>query len=554
MKMNRTINYRLRLLGSALFLLLAAGGQSLAAQQSAPEQDDAKNAYKSPAVLRATTRLVVVDVVATDSKGSPMADLGIDDFTILEDDKPQKISAFAFRQSGTVAETMQQAKLNLFTNVPRFSGASSLNVILLDSLNAEYLSRTYGRDQLLKYLESGPAIQPTAVYALENKLKLLHDFTLDAKELKSVVEKYKPSAPTRVVDVYSAASPYSRSGDYTLSSHTLEATVSALGALAQILAGHPGRKNLIWLSAAFPLTMYPANFHNTPNPASVNGPGVPNTTEASTHDIATDNIGMQGARTFSNEVERVANAMMNAQVAIYPVDCSGLAQNSRANAASTMRVLAERTGGQTFVNRNDLDMAVRTSMDDGATYYTLEYYPQNKTWDGKFRVIQVKTTRPGITLRHRQGYYALNPGEQKKDSEKDLVRSLSDALSPDMPASSGVLFQAGVVPPTEKAAPVTVNFAIDPHTLAFEQKSDGLAHASLSCAVVAYSDKGTPVKKEINSVTAALKPAELEKIMQGYFPCKRTIELKPGHYNLTLGVVDQGSQLIGTTTASVSVP
>ena len=377
---------------------------------------------------------------------------------------------------------------------------------------------------------------------------------MDAKELKSVVEKYKPSAPTRVVDVYSAASPYSRSGDYTLSSHTLEATVSALGALAQILAGHPGRKNLIWLSAAFPLTMYPANFHNTPNPASVNGPGVPNTTEASTHDIATDNIGMQGARTFSNEVERVANAMMNAQVAIYPVDCSGLAQNSRANAASTMRVLAERTGGQTFVNRNDLDMAVRTSMDDGATYYTLEYYPQNKTWDGKFRVIQVKTTRPGITLRHRQGYYALNPGEQKKDSEKDLVRSLSDALSPDMPASSGVLFQAGVVPPTEKAAPVTVNFAIDPHTLAFEQKSDGLAHASLSCAVVAYSDKGAPVKKEINSVTASLKPAELEKIMQGYFPCKRTIELKPGHYNLTLGVVDQGSQLIGTTTASVSVP
>jgi hypothetical protein len=117
-----------------------------------------------------------------------------------------------------------------------------------------------------------------------------------------------------------------------------------------------------------------------------------------------------------------------------------------------------------------------------------------------------------------------------------------------------VLFPAGVVLPTEKAAALTVNFAIDPHTIAFEQKSDGLAHASLSCAVVAYSDKGSPVKKEINSVTAALKPAELEKIMQCYFPCKRTIELKPGHYNLTLGVVDQGSRLIGTTTASVSVP
>jgi hypothetical protein len=263
---------------------------------------------------------------------------------------------------------------------------------------------------------------------------------------------------------------------------------------------------------------------------------------------------MQGSRTFNDEVERVANAMMNAQVAIYPVDCTGLSQNSRANAAGTMRLLAERTGGKTYVNRNDVDMAVRTSLDDGATYYTLEYYPENKNWNGKFRVIQVKSDRGGVSLRYRQGYYALNPGEQKKDGEKDLARVLSDALSPDMPASTGVLFQAGVVPPTGKGMPVTVNFAIDPHTLAFDQRSDGLEHASLSCAVVAYSEKGSPVKKEINSLTATLKPAEFEKLMQGYFPCKRTIDLKPGRYNLSLGVVDQNSRLIGTTTASVSVP
>jgi VWFA-related protein len=428
-----------------------------------------------------------------------------------------------------------------------------LNVILLDSLNAEYLSRTYGRDQLLKYLASGPALQPTAVYALEDKLKLLHDFTVDAKELKTVVEGYKPSAPTRVPDVYAAASPFSRSGDYTMTSRTLEATVSALGALAQILAGYPGRKNLIWISAAFPLTMYPANFHNAPNTSMSRDIGA-GPSEASPHDIAMDNIGMQGSRTFTDEVERVANAMMNAQVAIYPVDCSGLSQNSRANAASTMRLLAERTGGMTYVNRNDLDMAVRTSLDDGATYYTLEYYPQNKNWDGKFRVIQIRTERPGVTLRYRQGYYALNPGEQKKNGEEDLARTLSNALSPDMPASTGVLFQAGVIPPAQKGLPITVNFAIDPHTLAFEHHSDGLAHTSLSCAVVAYSDKGALVKKEINSVTAALKPADFDKLMQGYFPCKRTIELKPGHYNLTLGVVDQGSRLIGTARASVSVP
>jgi VWFA-related protein len=543
---------RLFNVASTLCLLTITGSaQTTPPQQGAAAQEDTTSAYKSPAVLRATTRLVVVDVVATDGKGHPLPDLSIDDFTILEDGKPQKISGFAFRQNSKPTEVRRTATLNLFTNAPRFSGASSLNVVLLDALNAEYLSRTYGRDQLLKYLESEPAIQPTAIYVLEDRLKLLHDFTTDASELRVVLENYRFNAPTRVVDVYSAASPFSRRGDYTMNSHTLEATIGALDALAQILAGHPGRKNLIWLSAAFPLTMYPENYASTFNPANLSG----NRTEKveDTREVITQNNMTQGSTTFNDEVERVANAMMNAQVAIYPVDCSGVAQNSRANAAATMRVLADRTGGKTFINRNDVDMELRTSMEDGATYYTLEYYPQNKNWDGKFRVIQVKTNQEGATLRYRQGYYALNPGEQKKEGQNSLAKRLSQALSPDAPASTGVMFQAGVVPPPAKA-PVMVNFAIDPHTLAFERRADGLVHANLSCAVVAYSEKGSLVKKEINSVTAALKSEEFEKLMQGYFPCKRTIELKPGHYNLTLGVVDERSGLMGTTTASVTVP
>ena len=53
----------------------------------------------SPTVIRATTRLVQVDVVVTDSSGHPAKDrLSEKDFTILEDGKPQKISFFSFQQ------------------------------------------------------------------------------------------------------------------------------------------------------------------------------------------------------------------------------------------------------------------------------------------------------------------------------------------------------------------------------------------------------------------------------------------------------------------------
>ena len=59
-------------------------------QQSSPQAQPSVS--PSATVLRATTRLVVVDVVAVDGKGEPVPDLSVDDFTLLEDGKPQKLS------------------------------------------------------------------------------------------------------------------------------------------------------------------------------------------------------------------------------------------------------------------------------------------------------------------------------------------------------------------------------------------------------------------------------------------------------------------------------
>ena len=52
-----------------------------------------------------------------------------------------------------------------------------------------------------------------------------------------------------------------------------------------------------------------------------------------------------------------------------------------------MNSVAEQTGGKAFYNTNDLNKAIRDSMEDGSTYYTLGYYPENKNWDGRFRRI-----------------------------------------------------------------------------------------------------------------------------------------------------------------------
>ena len=516
-------------------------------QASAPKE----STYQSPTVLRATTRLVVIDVVATDSKGAPVPDLKAEDFTVLEDGKPQKISGFTFQQGNPVTRASSTTAAGVFSNVPQFKNVQSMNVILFDSLNGDFAGHAYGRDELIKFLDKQTLAQPTALFALSEKLTLLHDFTTDTKELKAVLQDYKPGGPVHVDNVYTAASPFAiRKPDTNTTVRSMDITITALNTLAQALAGYPGRKNLIWVSEGFPITLYPEIIYDEAQPfcnPACNSPAPP--TVAMSQSFTTG-----AGKDFDAEVEKVANALMNAQVAMYPVDASGLKRDIHLNTINTMRTLADRTGGRAFYNRNDIETEIRTSIEDGSSYYTLEYYPDNKNWDGKFRNIQIKS-RSGMNLRYRQGYYALDPGMQNKEAEKALARNFSNALSLDAPSATAVVFRAGVMPPAPKAAQVTVNFAIDPHTLAFQHKSSGEEFVALSCAVAAYSEKGSLVKQEITNLTATMKADDFEKMMKGQqFPCKRTIELKPGSYNLALGVVDRNSHLMGTTTAWVRVP
>src|SRR6476660_5661680 len=98
----------------------------------------------SDQVLRTNTRLVVVDVVATDGKGQPVTDLKPADFTLLEDGKPQKISGFTFEHPGSnLAQTAQiQLPPSVVTNAPKFQ-SNSLNVILFDTVNGEFAEHAY---------------------------------------------------------------------------------------------------------------------------------------------------------------------------------------------------------------------------------------------------------------------------------------------------------------------------------------------------------------------------------------------------------------------------
>ncbi|HEV3039476.1 MAG TPA: VWA domain-containing protein [Candidatus Angelobacter sp.] len=556
-------------------------------QEKSAAEEKPQKVYESATVLKTVTRLVVIDVVVTDNKGAPVTDLAEDNFTLLEDGKPQKIRVFNFQHpmhdQAPVAAQQASLKLppNVFSNIPRYDIHNTLNVVLLDALNTTRVNQIYVRDQMIKYLEKMPSDQPVAVYALTTKLRILQDFTTDPSILKGVIKSLNSkSSPLLNDPTGNGEAPLFSSGVFeslpqqmqqSLISFEQESTnaqtdirvsytLAALKAIARNLAGYPGRKNLIWLSEAFPLSIDPA--------MDLDGAGFSNTS----------------TRDYGPDIAQTADALMNSQVAVYPVDAQGLVGSSFFSASNngtdkfgrsitrggrmaqtmsnesaarfanhgTMQDLAERTGGKAFYNRNDIDAAIGHSIDDGSTYYTLAYYPDNKNWDGKFRKISVKVNRSGAKIRHRLGYFASDPRVNLDPKTRDKI--FSEALDLDFPVSTGLLFEAGVVQPSSKTEnKLLINFAVDPHALTFERKDDGLQHASVGCAVHIYSEKGKHVRTEVSGINAALKPDTFRKVMTDRFPCQDKLDLAPGNYILRLGVIDNATGLLGTANAKVTV-
>ena len=517
------------------------------AQNSSSPQDGVAPRIAEP--LRTNTRLVVVDVVVTDSKGQPVSDLKAEDFALLEAGKPQKISGFSYQHPGgaaAVARTLQ-LRPNVVTNAPRYK-SNSLNVVLFDVLNGELTSQAYAKDQLAKFFGTATLDRPVAIFVLERQLRLLHDFTTDGAALKSAIEKYSPPAKTNVTESFdSRRTAFSTKGDYHTDERSIETTLNELNTLAKMLAGYPGRKNLIWLSESFPLNLFPDSvLRPAPTVADLANPD-PNAFDRM--------VQTPEAKDFAGTVKKVADALMNAQVAVYPVDPAGVGRNDRVASQQTMTDVASRTGGKAFVNTNSLTMSIGAGLDDGASYYTLSYYPDNKNWDGQFRPIEIKAGRADVKLRHRVGYYALDPEKLRKEDSDKVAENLSRMLEFDAPAATAVLFQAGVVQPSDKTKnKLLVNFAVDPHTIAFERTSDGMEHARIVCTVWAYGkNKEKPTMSESDVTKADLKPDVYQQVMKQYFPCSRTLELKPGAYTLKLGVLDRTTNLIGTTVTTVTV-
>ena len=530
--------------------------------------------------------VVLLDVVVTDPKGNPVPGLTEDDFRVLEDGKPQKVASFKeHKGAGFVEDKLPPMPKNTYTNYPEVETADSINVILMDSLNTPILDQYYVHQHVLKYLKTIPPGARVAIFTLSSRLRMIQDFTTDSTRLLAVLDsvgtaQHSPlmQSDTELESNQSEATNITPTGNEMadmatnpkglmaeesvgLNEDRVNITLTAFQQLANYLAGFPGRKNLMWVSGAFPIVLFPDA--DLPAPS-------------------------RSQHAFMDDVQRISDLCTVAQIAVYPIAAGGLVNDTLHGAGNpqplaystgpdasyvvatiglgrfarhnTMDTLARNTGGQAFYDTNGIKDVLEHVTNEGMHYYTLTYSPTNTKMDNRYRRTRVELTKGKYNLSYRRGYYATDT--KIASGIASTHNPLLPLMSFGLPDIAQLVYKLSVTPSGSKPASSSGNaladfrgpgthyvfdFAVSMYQLKLELLPDGNRRANLEVRAVAYDDSGKPLNMTGQRGSLNLTPKAFEEALKVGVHLHEELDV-PANANVHFrtGVYDMNSGNAGT--------
>jgi VWFA-related protein len=426
-------------------LMTSSPAQQQSSQTPAPATQT-QDRYK----FRVESQLVLVNVVARDKQGKPVTDLKRDDFTILEDGKPQRISSFDFENldATPLAAGSGPAQVSvdgkpaapskpLLTRKDAEEALSNRRVIVLffdlGSMGPDETQRAV--DAAKKYVQTKmTAADMIAIVSLASSLRLDQDFTDDRARLLRVLNRYShaegqgmDAGPTGDADGIEETGAAYTPDETEYNQFNTDRKLQALQSICQVLSRFNQKKSLIYFSSGMTQT------------------GIENQTA----------------------LRAAINTAVKANVAIYTLDARGLeamppggsaataslrgtamysgaavqsALDSNFASQETLTTLAADTGGKSFLDSNDLGQVFDRVQRDTSVYYVLGYTSNNPLRDGKYRRIQVKVNRAGLNLEFRKGYFA--PKDFQHFNTEDKEQQMADELAAELPNTDVAVYMA----------------------------------------------------------------------------------------------------------------
>jgi VWFA-related protein len=511
--------------------------------------------------FRVQAELVLVNVTVKDKNGNFVRGLQPQDFTILEDNKPQKVISFDIENiDAVVTQDVAQAKpLSVAPSQPeKASGTTAptaspadqfkdrrLIVLFFDlsAMEPDEIDRAITSAEHYVDRQMAPA-DLVSIVSLGSSLLVNQDFTSDKGLLKKQLQAfgegsgqgYEEGTTGTTEGTPDTGQPFT-ADDTEYNIFNTDRRLEALRSVAEKLSHLQQKKSLIYFSSGM------------------------------------DRTGIEN----QSELRAAINAAVRSNLAIYTMDLRGLqalvaggeaqnaslrgtsaysgqsminALNSNFTTQETLVTLASDTGGRAFLDSNDFTQVFKGVQQDTSTYYLLGYHSTNPAKDGHYRRIVVKVNVPGVKIDYRRGYYASADYQHSTKEDKEL--QLQQELASELPATDLPLYLGDAyfrLEPNKFFIPISL--VVPGSQIPFVRSSDR-DKATLDVIGMVLDSEHRPVTRIRDTVKLAVNTSsEVRKKNVQY---ETGLSLPPGKYHLKFVVRENQTGRMGSFETDLDVP
>lgn len=578
----------------AVIVLCTLAGMSQQPQQK-PTADE-------NSVVKVSTDLIQLDVTVTDRNGKVVTGLAMPDFEVYENGEKQKVSNLSFvSRTSRGASVSGGAANDAGSDAPAGPLAPQIRrtiAIVVDDLNLSFASVYYTRRALRKFVDT--QMQPNDMVAIirtGGSVGALQQFTSDKRLLYAAIERirWNPLGNGNIdalssvgqdaketterfateSDHVAAIAGQDSSGRKTIltrpnitdvkatdynQSRQMDDLVAglyaqaALGTIKYIVSGMselPGRKMMMLFSDGFAIRS-DANKSRSSMVYQYLQELVDYTNRSSVVVYTFDTRGLQSLNT-TNASDSTYEVIDGHREQKQLVRLNDFRSNQ-----DGLVYYAGQTGGKALLNSNDLNGGIQRALDEQTGYYLIGYVPDAEAFDPakrRFNKIEVKVTRPGMSVSYRSGFFNSNSGDAVNSNltvETKMVKALT---SPFTLSEITLSMNALYADDPNDGAYIRSFLHTDAKGLKFSEDADGWKKATFEVSAVTFGDNGAAIENTTSQYTIKTKGATYDAMLQKGFVYVLIMPVKkPGVYQYRVALRDAETGKIGSASQVVEIP
>jgi len=448
-------------------------------------------------------RLVLLDVAATNAKGEPVTDLRASEIQIREDGKAHPAAFFHFAGP-------KRAMLPLVEGESANRPAVTPTLILFDRWNERLTVALSAWSNLGAALQRLESVDSIFIYFLTNHGDLfpVHPVPSADADLRAMVEPTPVQLRGKLDDAVRTLNGF-RDVDVEDPFLRINTTFRALYMLGSQMAAIAGRKNLIWVTHGFPVTLM-----------------LPEIID------------------FAPQIRQFSAAATASQIAIYTVDESTQGAADMGSVfRQTLDMFSSLTGGRLYPTDNTPE-ALSAAITDGRGNYRLAYYSPTHPKDRKEHRIRLESSRKGVRLLTSEGFF----GDVAEPDPAALEHSLFSSV-PHSPFEASEIGVRVALSPAPSGSATHFAIHIDPADILLEQR-DGSYRGQLAL-LFAFDSHGfleraaAPVHIDVN-----LTPDQFSQAQKDGIDASQDVEVSSDAEKIRVIVMDRKLYALGSVTVS----